>query len=328
MGRPSLFLLILVAAIGSWYFFNAVPSQLPTASQPSRSTHWPKVTAGTQSESAAAPQGVVRVASFNLDRYDRGKSNRRDVLEVLGKIIRNFDVVALQEIACEEQHVVPKLVDVINGSHGNYDYVIGPRVGRGGKMEQFAFVFNQQRIDIDRYEMYSVKDPDDLIHFEPFVACFRARGVPVKDAFTFTLVNLHTSGETGETNRENQLLRTVFESVRNDRRGEDDVILMGDFQVDANTLKQAVDMTSAVFIVSESPTDPEGQHQRDNIFFDSIATTEFTGRSGVVDFLREMNLSMEEALQVSRHLPVWVEFSAYEGGNPRRMAHRFDGQRE
>ena len=328
MGRPSLFLLILVAAIGSWYFFNAVPSDLPSNPRPSLSTHWPTVVSNANGNATPTPRGVVRVATFNVDRYDRNKANQQDVLEVLAKIIRNFDVVAIQEVASAEQHVVPKLVDVINGTSSHYDYVIGPRVGRDHQMEQFAYIFDQRKVDIDRYEMYTIKDPDDLIHFEPFVACFRARGVAVEDAFTFTLVNIHTSGETGETVRENNLLRTVFESVRNDRRGEDDVILLGDFQVDAKTLKRAVDMPSAIYVVSESPTDPRGEHQRDNILFDSIATTEFTGRSGVVDFLREMNLTMAEATQVSGHLPVWVEFSRHEGGNPRHMARRFDGRRE
>ena len=60
--------------------------------------------------------------------------------------------------------------------------------------------------------------------------------------------------------------------------------------------------------------------QYDNIVFHSQATREFIGRGGVDDFLREHNLSMEEALEVSDHLPVWAEFSVYEGGEPGRVA--------
>ncbi len=48
----------------------------------------------------------------------------------------------------------------------------------------------------------------------------------------------------------------------------------------------------------------------DNIVFDRQATTEYTGRVGVLDLLAEFNLSMDEALEVSDHLPVWAEFSA------------------
>jgi len=52
----------------------------------------------------------------------------------------------------------------------------------------------------------------------------------------------------------------------------------------------------------------------DNIVFDSRATTEFTGRWGVVDLVKEFGLTQQAALEVSDHCPVWAEFSVYEGG--------------
>ena len=53
-----------------------------------------------------------------------------------------------------------------------------------------------------------------------------------------------------------------------------------------------------------------------NILFPTRATDEFTGRAGVVDFLRQLNLSYDQALQVSSSMPIWAEFTAYEGGKP------------
>ena len=38
------------------------------------------------------------------------------------------------------------------------------------------------------------------------------------------------------------------------------------------------------------------------------------------DFLREYNLTSDQALEVSDHMPVWAEFSVYEGGQPGRIA--------
>jgi hypothetical protein len=55
----------------------------------------------------------------------------------------------------------------------------------------------------------------------------------------------------------------------------------------------------------------------DNILIPTRSTDEFTGRAGVIDFLRQLNLSYDQAMQVSSHLPVWAEFSAYEGGFPK-----------
>jgi deoxyribonuclease-1-like protein len=54
----------------------------------------------------------------------------------------------------------------------------------------------------------------------------------------------------------------------------------------------------------------------DNLVFDSRATSEFTGRSGVLDLMVEYGLSKEQALEVSDHFPVWAEFSAFESGGP------------
>ena len=326
MGRPSLVLLIILAAVGSWFFFNEVSQNGQTASP------WPGGETGLTARSGLAPgpaliasrrpAGVIRVASFNLDHFNREKANREDVVAVIAQIIRNFDIVAVQEVTSQEQYVVPGLVDAVNGPTQDYDFVLGPQVGRFESKEQFAYIYDRRRVDIDRYELYSIKDPDDLLHSEPFVAWFRARGVPTDEAFTFSLVNMHTDPTSGETERENSLLRSIFESVRNDRRGEDDVILLGDFQVATHVLKETAQLPSAVFVVSESPTDPAHLVQRDNIIFDALATVEFTGRSGVVDFLRKLNLTVDQAREISDHLPVWAEFSVYEGGDARRVARR------
>jgi hypothetical protein len=56
--------------------------------------------------------------------------------------------------------------------------------------------------------------------------------------------------------------------------------------------------------------------------FQQPATSEFTGRAGVFDIVREFNLTLDEALEVSDHLPVWAEFSVYEGGQLGRVATR------
>ena len=49
-------------------------------------------------------------------------------------------------------------------------------------------------------------------------------------------------------------------------------------------------------------------------------TNEYTGRAGVIDMVRRFNLTTEQALEVSDHLPIWAEFSIYEGGNRGRVA--------
>ena len=213
---------------------------------------------------------------------------------------------------------MPRFVETINAAGRHYDYVIGPRLGRTESTEQFAFVFDLATLEIDRAQLYTVADPDDLLHREPLVGWFRVRGPPPDQAFTFSLVNVHIDPD--ETATELNVLADVYRAVLHDGRQEDDVIILGDLNVDdrhLGALGQVSGMTGAIAGV---PTNTRGTHQFDHILFHSRATVEFAGRAGVFDFLREYNLTLDQALEVSDHLPVWAEFSAYEGGQPGRIA--------
>ena len=66
--------------------------------------------------------------------------------------------------------------------------------------------------------------------------------------------------------------------------------------------------------ISGRPTNTRQTEQLDNLVFQLPATAEYRGQSGIFDFMREFNLTMDQALQVSDHLPVWAEFSVLEGG--------------
>jgi hypothetical protein len=71
-----------------------------------------------------------------------------------------------------------------------------------------------------------------------------------------------------------------------------------------------------LFALEGTPTTVSGEAMLDNIVFPARATNEFSGKAGVVDFLRQLNLSIDQAFQVSSHMPVWAEFFAVEGGSP------------
>ena len=86
-------------------------------------------------------------------------------------------------------------------------------------------------------------------------------------------------------------------------------------------------MPNITYVVSGVPTNTRGDKTYDNILFDRNATTEYLGQAGVLDVVREFNLTQEQALKVSDHLPIWAEFSVYEGGRPGNVAARPAGAR-
>ena len=261
---------------------------------------------------------TIRIASFNVQALGTTKSRKLHVMEILARIVREFDIVAVQEIRSTDQDLIPNFVDLINRADRYYDYVIGPRVGRNSNLEQYAFLFDSATVEVDRSQLYTVADPDDLLHREPLVAWFRVRGPPSDQAFTFTLVNIHTDLE--ESRQELDALADVYRVVRDDGRQEDDVIVLGTLNADDRNLGRLGDIPGMTWAISSTSTDTRGTAQLANIVFHSKATSEFTGRSGVFDFLRRYNLTLEEALEVSDHLPVWAEFYVHEGGQPGRVA--------
>jgi deoxyribonuclease-1-like protein len=268
-----------------------------------------------------SPTDAIKIASFNIQVFGEKKLANPGIVDVLVKVCRHFDVIAIQEVRSEQQNILPLFVQELNKDGSHYNFVIGPRLGRTSSKEQYAFIFDTDSIEVDRNQLYTLDDPDDLLHREPLVALFRVRGLPPEQAFTFKLADIHTDPD--EVAKEMDVLDDVFYAIR-DKDGipEDDVIILGDLNADDKHLGELGRVPNLGHVIADHATNTRGTHQYDNILFDSRATVEFTGRGGVFDYMREYNLSLDDALLVSDHLPVWAEFSVFEGGRPPEVAGR------
>lgn len=280
----------------------------------------PATRTATSTKPPARTNDTIRVASFNLRQFGEKKLANPRAADLVVRIFRQFDVIAVQEITARSPELLPEFCDLLNAQGAHFDYVVGPRLGRSNNKEQYAFIYDRAAVEIDRHQLYTVDDRDDLLHREPLVGWFRARGPEPREAFTFSLVNVNVDPD--EVNRELSVLDDVFFAVRSDGLDEDDIILLGDFKADERHLGDLSRVPQLLAVIAQLPTNTRGNAQLDNILFDQQATTEFTGRGGTYDFLREFNLSLEQALEVSDHLPVWGEFSVFEGGTPGRLATR------
>ncbi len=307
--RPSQFLMTLaVLAVGGWFLYNRYEV---------RGLSDLKLVRRDGADSTGLPppartEGTIRIASFSLQAFGPAQVEQSTVMEILADTLRRFDVVALQEVRTERPDVLQRLLEQVNATGRRYALLAGPRVGRTASKAQFVFVFDQATIEIDRSAAYTVDDPDDLLHWPPFVGWFRARGPAPDRAFTFTLVNIRIDPD--EVDAELRVLDDLFFSVRDDGRGEDDVILLGDFQADDQHLGGLGRVSGMMAAITQTPTNTRRTRQCDNLVFQLPATSEYAGRSGTFDFLREHNLTLDQALQVSDHLPVWAEFHMLEGG--------------
>lgn len=264
----------------------------------------------------------LRIASWAMGGFGPSKLANDLVRKNVVRILRRFDVVALQQISATERDLLPRLVDALNeGQHSTdgvpiYDFILShPSGPTDHQREQLAFLFDTRRVQTDRSQTYLVSDPADRMTHDPVVAWFRAAEPDPRDAWTFSLVNVRI--ELSQAKQEVALLPNILSSVRKDGRGEDDVVLAGLFQADDAYLIPTVAGTDVQAAVNSLPTDVFARHQTANILVDRASTSEYLGRGGPLNFLRAYNLTLSEAEAVSPTLPVFAEFTATEGGHVR-----------
>ena len=268
---------------------------------------------GAADQPPAAPtRPAIRLATFNLDGLDDNRLANPKVCDSLVRILSRFDVVALQNIRAGNRGLLMRLKDQINATGRCFDFVTCPTLDRDPADIYNAMLFDATTVEVDHQTVHSVDAPPGTFHVRPLVAEFCVRGPPPSEAFTFMLVNVLVDPRRGP--QELDSLADAYRAARDSGQGEDDIIMLGDLETDPEHLGRLGRVPGLVAAVSGIPTTTRGTRLADNIHFDRTATVEYTGRSGVLDMVRELDLTPQEALDVSEHLPVWAEFSSYENG--------------
>ncbi len=278
-----------------------------------------------QLASSRRPSDRILIATFNIQVFGESKLAKREVMRVITEVVRQFDVVAIQEIRAQSDDVMPELVKAINADGSRYSYLVGERLGRTVSTEQYAFVYDTTRIEHEPNAFGTMADKNDLLHREPFVARLRARTQSPQNAFTFWLVNTHTDPD--EVPEEVAALAEVFQVMQAARPEEDDVILLGDLNASESELGPLGQLPGMDWVVRGATTNTRQTKAYDNILFRREATGEYTGRWGVMNLEPTFGLTRDEALSVSDHLPVWAEFSAWETAQPGALAERSNDSR-
>lgn len=327
MSRLFGMLLLVGLAVGGFYFFTNFKIQgLDNLSLKPRgsSTEAPKPVATKEGEpvveqqpdappgSAPKTRDPIRIATANLGPLDQQKLGNRHVAKRLVLLLQSYAIVAIQDVRDRNQSVLTNLVDKMNAKDGKYDFVIPTYVGREPVEQYSAFVFDGSVLEVDRSKVYSIEDPHSRLLQRPLVASFRARGPRPAEAFTFTLINVHVDPVRAAA--EVDVLADVFRVVRDGGYGEDDIILLGDLERNVENLGRLALIPNLTWAISDISTTTRGTRLVDNLLFDARATSEFTGRSGVMDLMAEFEVPMRDAIEISDHLPVWAEFDVYEGG--------------
>jgi len=255
---------------------------------------------------APKPAGAILVASFNIQVFGESKMAKRHVVEVLARVVRQFDIVAIQEVRAKSDEIIPSFVRAVNADGSRYHWVIGPRQGRTVSKEQYAFIYDTTRIEVDPASVGIVPDPQNKLHRPPMHARFRTKIRPAEMAFTFWLVDIHTDPD--EVPQELDALAGVFQAMQAARPDEDDVILLGDLNAGPPEFKAFQRIPGVTWAIAGTTTNTRRSKTYDNLVFTRPATSEYLGGWGVVDLQTTFGLPLEAALEVSDHNPVWGAF--------------------
>ncbi len=253
---------------------------------------------------------ALLIASFNIQVFGTSKLSKTDVAGLLVDIVRRFDLVAIQELRASDQGVLDQFLAMINQAGGTYRYVVGERLGTSSSKEQYTYVYDAAKLRVT-HQPVTVRDPQGVMPRPPLATRFQCIELPEGQGFTFTLLNVHTAPD--QAVRELQALESVVAAARQMLPMEDDIIVLGDFNASTSQINGVRWFPAqAAAIPNEWMTNTRQSKNYDNLVFDSRATIEYTGRSGVFNFQQLYQLTPEKALEVSDHFPVWGEYSIFE----------------
>lgn len=258
--------------------------------------------------SSTDSNSTIKLAAFNLQVFGTTKAGKPEVMGILSKIIRNYDVIAVQEIRDSSQTALPMLKDAVNSMGSpQYDYIVSERLGRTTSKEQYAYLYNTQTIQ-QIGTPYTYPDLNDLFQREPYVSEFKAKN----GNFDFVLITIHTDPDTA-TQEINDLPKVV-EDAKSKYQGEGDFIVMGDLNTDCgyfNENSQSPIRSADYYWVIDNTVDTTTKSTEctyDRIIISNPARTDFTGEAGVFRFDTAYNLTYDSTIAVSDHYPVYAGF--------------------
>ena len=254
--------------------------------------------------------GTVKIAAFNVQIFGQTKSQKEDVMAVLGDIVREFDIVLIQEIRDASEQTMPNFVEGINQMEGpNYSFIRSERVGRTSSKEAYAYVYNTEEVQFIQGSDYLYNDVNDVFEREPYIADFKAGN------FDFTLVGIHTKPDDAINEIGN--LTSVISSIQAAKPNEKDIIVMGDFNADGSYFDE--DSSSNLFkasgynwlITNDMDTMVKTDYTYDRIvILDTTLSYEYdAGTAQVFYFDQVYGLNNQTFVgEVSDHYPVFAQY--------------------
>jgi endonuclease/exonuclease/phosphatase family metal-dependent hydrolase len=237
------------------------------------------------------------IATWNIRILSDG--SRDDIeLQSIASVFSNFDFVAIQEI--RDITVLDRLITFLDG----WDYIVSEEVGNTVK-ERYAYFYKVSMFNV-LGTPYVLNDPNNIFIREPYIAHFKS------GEFDFTVITIHTIyGDTIDDRRaENALLDDVITLVDIANGNENDVLLMGDFNLPSDDNAWQITTHNAIVDPSIKTTITDTSSY-DNVWVNPSYTSEYADSYSLYKFDEILFGNDDDAasLAVSDHRPVIAQFS-------------------
>ncbi len=286
-------------------------------------------------EAAGVPPKVtdrnVLIGTWNIRMFSRvypsfaenpgsPKRNLR-ALAIIAEIISHFDVVAIQEVR-RDVSGLQRLLEMLGPEWGVL--VSDVNAGAAGNEERLTFVYDRRRVQLSGLAGEIVLPPDwgqaaiQQFARTPYAVSFQT------GEERFILVTVHIKYGSGNPDERVPELEAfadwMFDWSRRDTRYHQDLIVLGDFNIDRRDdprfeafASRGLNVPPALRSVATNlATGKKAKHYDQIGWFMGRLNMEFTGRAGAVDFAgavyKELTLR-QVSYRISDHLPLWAEFS-------------------
>ncbi|GGG52251.1 endonuclease/exonuclease/phosphatase family protein [Bizionia arctica] len=250
--------------------------------------------------------GLISVASWNIQ--DLGQSKSTEEINFMANILKDFDIVAIQEVVAKHPagaQKVAQLADELNRKGAKWDYRISdPTKSPSSHMsERYAFIWKTSKVSIQGRPFLDA-ELETKIYREPYIAKFKIK----ETNEDFFLVNFHSRKHDDKPELEIQYFKDYRE-----RFNTNNMVIAGDFNLnERHAVWDSMYQQGFKSALEDSKTTLKRKcainnylsHAIDNIYYSSNIS--FVN-SGVIDYI-EVCESLEAARKISDHLPVFLEF--------------------
>ena len=250
---------------------------------------------------------AIKLISWNIK--DLGQSKNDSEIAFIVNILKDFDIVAIQEVVAKDPagaQKVAQIVDALNRKGSKWGYSISnPTKSPSAYIsERYALLWKTSKINI-KGKAYLDSELADLVYREPYIAEFQ-----LKDNNShFHVVNFHSRKHTEHPELEIQHFKNYPERLNTDK-----LLIAGDFNLNEkhkvwDDLYQKGYNTalknSKTTLKQKCKNGNYLSHDIDNIYY---STKLKHINSGKLDYISKCE-NLKSARLISDHLPVYLEFS-------------------